>query len=53
MISKQKIDSFFKLSKIILEVNMPNRTAKVYTVKSGDTLSKISQNYGTSCSGFS
>ncbi|BBJ31350.1 hypothetical protein RAS_04590 [Rickettsia asiatica] len=27
---------------------MPNRIAKVYTVKSGDTLSKISQNYGTS-----
>lgn len=26
---------------------MPNRTAKVYTVKSGDALSKISQNYGT------
>ncbi|MEG8230724.1 LysM domain-containing protein [Candidatus Rickettsia tasmanensis] len=26
---------------------MPNHTAKVYTVKSGDALSKISQNYGT------
>ncbi|AXU07163.1 MULTISPECIES: LysM peptidoglycan-binding domain-containing protein [spotted fever group] len=26
---------------------MPNRTTKVYTVKSGDALSKISQNYDT------
>ncbi|MFP3120110.1 LysM peptidoglycan-binding domain-containing protein [Rickettsia sp. R2] len=26
---------------------MPNRTTKVYKVKSGDALSKISQNYDT------
>ncbi|EAA26493.1 LysM peptidoglycan-binding domain-containing protein [Rickettsia sibirica] len=31
---------------------MPNRTAKVYTVKSGDALSKISQNYDTPVQGL-
>ncbi|AFC71121.1 hypothetical protein MC5_04020 [Rickettsia australis str. Cutlack] len=46
MIFSNSIDSFFKLSKIILGVNIPNHTAKVYTVKSEVTLSHIATKNG-------